>query len=152
MTQEPIDNELLGEAVSEEISIKPTYPSVSDRVKAVIMDNAIMVGFMIIAAIVFSFFENASGEYRMYTVLFIFVIYDPLFTSLFGGTVGHMLNGIRVKKEKDETKNIIFPLAFVRYVFKTLLGWISLLTVVSSKNRRAIHDMIVKSVVVYKRK
>ena len=65
----------------------------------------------------------------MYTFLFIFLVYDPFFTSIFGGTVAHFINKIRVKREKAESKNILFPLALIRYVFKTLLGWVSLLTI-----------------------
>jgi uncharacterized RDD family membrane protein YckC len=60
-----------------------------------------------------------------------------------------MILGIRVKRESNEQKNILFPLAIPRYIVKVLLGWVSLLTVSGSKKRKAIHDFLVGSVVVY---
>lgn len=124
-------------------------PGVFDRVKAVVTDNIVMIIFMFIAAYAFSLFENVPDSARILAFVFIFLLYDPLFTSLFGGTIGHMLIGIRVKKESNENKNILFPLAILRYIMKIILGWISLLTVSSNKKRKAIHDYIVGSVVVY---
>ena len=153
MTEETLDKDFLGEPTPEqEIIIEPVYPSISDRVKAVFTDTFIMVIFMIIATFIFSFFENIPDNARMVTFIFIVFLYDPLFTTFFGGTIGHMMNGIRVKREKDESKNIILPLAFFRFIFKTFLGWISLLTVTGNKKRKAIHDMIVRSIVVYNKK
>lgn len=73
-----------------------------------------------------------------------------MMTSVFGATLGHRSMGIRVSKVSDHGKKIPFPLALVRYVIKALLGWVSLLTVGSSKSRLAIHDMAVGSVVLYK--
>jgi uncharacterized RDD family membrane protein YckC len=40
---------------------------------------------------------------RIAAFLFVFVFYDPIFTSLFGGTLGHIMFGIRVKGEDDES-------------------------------------------------
>lgn len=148
MSEETLDDQMMEPEVSE-VLIESIYPSVSERVKAVFYDSMVMVGLMIVAALVFSYFEDAPENARMYTALFIIAIYDPLMTSLFGGTFGHMMNGIRVKRQKNEQKNIIFPLAFIRYVIKLYLGWISLLTVVSNKKNKAIHDMAVGSIVIY---
>ncbi|MCB9336155.1 MAG: RDD family protein [Flavobacteriales bacterium] len=78
------------------------------------------------------------------------MIYDPLFTSLFGGTIGHMANGLTVRRVKNETKKIALPLAFVRFIIKALLGWISLLTMSSNKKNQALHDLAIDSVVIYK--
>ena len=60
-----------------------------------------------------------------------------------------MMIGIRVKRASDETKNILFPLAIIRYIVTAGLGWISLLTISGNAKRRAIHDYLVGSVVVY---
>jgi len=68
---------------------------------------------------------------------------------LFGGTIGHFLIGIRVKRERKPEKNIIFPFALIRFVVKATLGWISLLTVSNNLKRKAIHDHMIGSVVIY---
>jgi uncharacterized RDD family membrane protein YckC len=62
-----------------------------------------------------------------------------------------MMIGIRVKRESDEKKNILFPLAIIRFIVKASLGWISLLTVTGNSKRKAIHDYLIGSVVVYEK-
>jgi uncharacterized RDD family membrane protein YckC len=142
----------------EEIKTESTpevkdYPGVSVRVKAIIVDAIALVAFMLLATYIFSMFKSVPDEVRIGTFIFIFFLYDPIFTSSFGGTLGHMLLGIRVKREKDPTKNIIFPLALVRYIVKAGMGWVSLITVTMNVKRKAIHDYLVKSVVInYKKK
>ena len=126
------------------------YPHISDRVKAVVADTVVLIIFMIIVTSIFGSMDQVPDWARISAFVFIFGLYDPIFTSSFGGTIGHMLFQIRVKREKDETRNIIFPLAIIRFLIKVLLGWISLLSVGFSEKRRAIHDAIAGSVVVYK--
>lgn len=125
------------------------YPGVSDRVKAIVADGIVILVFMFIITYVFSLFERMPDNARIIAFVFIFLLYDPLFTSVLGGTIGHMMLGIRVKRESNEQKNILFLLAIPRYMVKVLLGWISLLTVSSNEKRKAIHDFLVGSVVVY---
>ncbi len=125
------------------------YPGVFDRVKAMVTDGIVIIVFMFIASFVFSLFENVPDYARIIVFVFIFLLYDPLFTSIFGGTIGHMIIGIRVKRESNEQKNILFPLAILRFVVKTSLGIISLFTVFGNEKRKAIHDYLVRSVVIY---
>jgi len=125
------------------------YPGVFDRVKAIMTDSIVIVVFMVIASYIFSLFESVPDYSRIIAFVFIFLLYDPLFTSTFGGTIGHMILGIRVKRESNEQKNILFPLAILRYIVKAFLGVISLLTVSSNEKNKAIHDYLVGSVVVY---
>ena len=126
------------------------YPGVSTRVKAVVTDSIILVIFIVGATYFFESFKNVPDFARILAFIFIFLLYDPLLTSTLGGTIGHMIFGIRVKRETNQDKNILFPLAIIRYLVKVLLGWISLLTVSGNKKGKAIHDIIVKSVVIYK--
>ncbi len=105
---------------------------------------------MIIVTYTFSVFEHVPDNAKIIAFIFIFFLYDPIFTSVFGGTIGHMMFGIRVKREKNQMKNILFPLAIIRFLVKALLGWISLLTISGNKKRKAIHDFLVGSVVVFK--
>jgi len=125
------------------------FPGVLIRVKAIVADTIVMLLFMIFFTYAFSLFESVSDNARMMAFVFVFLLYDPLFTSIFGGTIGHMLLGIRVKRESDENKNILFPLAILRFIVKASLGIISLITVTGNKKGKAIHDYLVGSVVVY---
>lgn len=126
-----------------------TYPGLLDRVKAVIIDTVVIILFMVGAKYVFSTFEEVPDSWRAGAFIFIWIVYDPLFTSLFGATIGHGASGICVRRANDPNKKIIFPLAVLRYVAKTLLGWISLLTISTNEKRQAIHDMLAGSVVLY---
>ena len=126
------------------------YPHVSDRVKAVVTDSIVLVGEIVLATYIFSLFDNVPDIAKKIVFVFIFMLYDPIFTSFFGGTIGHMIMGIRVKRNNNEQKNILFPLAIIRFIVKAFLGWLSLLTVSSNEKRKAIHDMLVGSVVIYK--
>ncbi len=123
------------------------YPGVSARVKAVVIDSFVLVVLILLVTLLFSFFDSIHDYVRIGAFVLIFGLYDPVMTSLFGGTIGHMIIGIRVKREKDETKNILFPIALIRFLIKASLGWISLLTVMSNKKGKALHDMVVKSIV-----
>lgn len=124
-------------------------PGIIERVKAIVTDSIVMILFIILITYFFSLFNSVPDKARMIAFVFVFVLYDPLFTSIFGGTIGHMLLGLRVKRESDEMKNILFPLAILRFIVKALLGIISLITVSGNKKGKAIHDYLVGSIVIY---
>jgi uncharacterized RDD family membrane protein YckC len=128
------------------------YPGISERIKAAVSDSIVLVGFMILISIIFSMFNEVPEGVRIIAFVFVFGLYDPIFTSIFGGTIGHFIIGIRVVRDDGARKKIIFPKAVIRYLVKVLLGWISLLSISRSKKSKAIHDIIVNSLVVYKKK
>lgn len=130
---------------------KNNYPGVLSRVKAVITDSVVLIAFMFLITYVFEHIKNVPNNARITAFVFIFILYDPIFTSAFGGTIGHLTNGLNVKRAADENKKIIFPFAVIRFIVKALLGWISLLTVSGNEKGKAIHDSLVGSVVVYKK-
>ena len=125
------------------------YPSLLLRVKGAFADVIVMIIFMYGASEFFLLFEEVSESIRMSAFIFIFVLYDPLFISLFGGTIGHNFIGLKVKQESNELKNISFPSALLRFIIKSTLGWISFLTMGGNKKKKAIHDIAVNSVVIY---
>ena len=129
-----------------------TYPGLPDRIKAVIIDGVVLIVMMILVTDLFSTIQLESTLPRIVAFVCIFVVYDPLLTSVFGGTLGHKLSGIRVKKENDPSTNITFIAAFIRFVCKVSLGWLSLLTVTGNEKRKAIHDFAANSVVIYELK
>ncbi len=133
------------------VDVDIKYPGVSDRVKAAVVDSFIIVGFMFIASYSFSFFGNVGENIRIITFIFIFGLYDPIFTSAFGSTLGHMSMNLIIRKENNYEKKINLPQAIIRFIVKFLLGIISLFTVGNSKKHLAIHDLITGSVVLYKK-
>ena len=87
-------------------------PGVLDRVKAVVADSVVIILFIIIATYTFSIFENAPGIAKIIAFIFIFLLYDPIFTSAFGGTIGHMMFGLRVKREKKSNEKHSISICF----------------------------------------
>ena len=130
--------------------MEPTYANLPSRFKAAFIDSVILIGMMYLASEVFSLFDSIPNYFRFTVAVFIFLLYDPIFVSAFGGTIGHSYIGISVKRDGDSEKNIIFPLAIIRFIVKVFLGWISLLTTTSNEKKKAIHDYIAKSVVIEK--
>ncbi len=126
------------------------YPNIFDRVKAVLFDTVIIIGLMYVISLLFQAATGENTSLRIIAFATIWLIYDPLMTTIFGGTLGHQLIGLRVKSKKDESKNLNFFQAIIRYILKTLLGWISFITVSTKLNKQAIHDLAVSSVVIKK--
>lgn len=79
-----------------------------------------------------------------------FLLYDPVLTSTIGRTVGHQTIGLRVKQADEKNTNINILFAIVKYILKTFFGWLSLLTVMGNDKRKAIHDFVAQSVLVFK--
>jgi len=126
------------------------YPRLLDRIKAVSIDSLVLLVFMTLTAYIFSLFGEVSDQTRIVAFVLIFIAYDPICTSSFGGTVGHLMMGIRVKRAGNLQKNLLFPFALIRFIAKAFLGWVSLLTVMANDKRQAIHDAVVSSIVIYK--
>lgn len=127
-------------------------PDLKDRIQAVIIDIIIM---FILAFLVTKLFDNmivVTDQLRYLTFIIVFLLYDPLLTSLIGGTLGHRALNLRVKRNKDPRRNISFPVAVFRFYFKLMLGLISLITVSVNSKGRAIHDLLSGSIVIVKGK
>jgi hypothetical protein len=103
-------------------SSQPEFAELKDRIKAIYTDMVIYVIFIFVVSAILDNIENVPTSIRIIAFVFIFIIYDPLFTSSFGGTIGHLVNRLRVKRSSDMEKKIIFPVAVIRFVIKALLG------------------------------
>ncbi|MDG1333379.1 MAG: RDD family protein [Crocinitomicaceae bacterium] len=123
-----------------------------DRIKAAVSDMIVLVILIFLVTSIFSSYESVPTEARIGAFVGIFFLYEPLMISLFGGTIGHFANGLRVKRSNSITRNIIFPWAVVRYAAKMFLGIISLFSISANAEGKAIHDIIVNSVVIKARK
>ena len=125
------------------------YPSLSDRIQSTFIDMMFIVLMMFAFASILDRFENPPDWIRIVFFFAIWGIYEPLCTTL-GATIGNYIKGIRVRSIKDVNKRLNFFQAFVRYLFKASLGWLSFLTMHSNPERRAIHDFIGGSVMITK--
>lgn len=60
------------------------YPDLIERIKAVFVDMLVLIFLMFIFSTIFSSFESVPNELRIGAFVFIFLLYDPMFTSFFG--------------------------------------------------------------------
>jgi len=92
-------------------------------------------------------FEQPPDWIRIVLLIGIWGVYEPILTT-FACTLGNYIIGIRVRRSIDTTKRMNILQAYVRYVTKMLLGWLSFVTINMNKNRRAIHDLIASTVMI----
>lgn len=128
--------------------MKNEYAILPDRIKAAVIDGILLIAAMYAASEILNIFENVPNYIRISIAISLFILYDPFFTSQYGGTIGHSFSKITVRKDIDRENYIGFPSALLRFILKISLGWISLLTVTGNKKKKAIHDFVVNSVVV----
>lgn len=125
-------------------------PIIADRIKSALIDSVVLVGLMFTAFYVLSFFGIESGVVK--GILFVLVfLYEPIMVS-FSQTIGQRFIGIRVVNQKTEenvaVKSIGLLRSIVRYIVKLILGVLSLVTINFDEQSRAIHDKLVRSIVV----
>ncbi|MBS1512743.1 MAG: RDD family protein [Bacteroidetes bacterium] len=117
-----------------------------------LIDGILMVILMFIAAWVMGNMkmdEEQEGVIKAITFACIWGVYEPV-CMISGATLGNYLIGIRVRKYSDTNKRISIFQAYVRFIVKVLLGWISFLTIGMNKERRAIHDLVAGTVMIEK--
>jgi uncharacterized RDD family membrane protein YckC len=129
------------------------YPDLKTRIQSTFIDTILMVVLMFAAAILLEKInpsqEEEDGWIRGVIFISIWGIYEPVAMTI-GCTLGNYLMKIRVKKHSDITKRINLLQAYIRFIVKILLGWISFLTIHSNKERRAIHDFAAGSMMIEK--
>jgi uncharacterized RDD family membrane protein YckC len=123
------------------------YPALSDRVQSILIDSVFIVVLMLLASSVLDRYENVPDWIRIVLFFGLWGVYEPLAISL-GGTIGNCFKGIRVRKMADPSKKINFFQAFIRYLIKVALGWISFVSIHSNNEKRAIHDLASGSVMI----
>ncbi len=124
------------------------YPDITKRVRAIFLDAFIIIGLITLTAIVFSWFNAVPNAVPM-CILLLFFLYDPISVSVFGGTIGHFCNGMRVKNFDDQLKNLSFSKALWRFLVKSFWGWATYIPALKGEHGRAIHDKFSGSIVIY---
>jgi uncharacterized RDD family membrane protein YckC len=123
------------------------FPSLVSRIKAVFVDMLLLLVVFTITSIFIDSVAELSDFTKGSILIFMVYLYDPLMTSLAGGTLGHKMMEIKVRRYVDPKRNISLPMALIRFLVKGLLGWLSFLTVTGSMRKRAIHDLLGGSIV-----
>ena len=123
------------------------YPTILRRYLSSFIDGCFIVVAVILVPYVIGDEENTLNVRIILAAIFLFV-YEPLFTSAFC-TLGQRITGIRIRKFSNYQR-LNFPVALLRVTIKGLLGFISLFSIIFSKDKRAIHDYASGSIVILK--
>lgn len=123
------------------------YPLLIDRVQSAFIDAIFILILMFCFAALLDKIEDPPVWIKIVLFFGLFAIYEPLCITL-GGTLGNHIKHIRVRQAEDTARKINFPQAFVRYLIKMLLGWLSFLTIHFNRERRAIHDFAAQSIMI----
>ncbi len=117
------------------------FPSLVSRIKALFIDIVIMLIIFTGTTLFIDTFGDIPTFVKGSIAMFMFYLYDPILTSFTGSTLGHKIMKLKVRKYKDPEKRISLGQAFLRFITKGLLGWVSFLTVTGNQRKRAIHDI-----------
>lgn len=123
------------------------FASLATRIKASIIDGAIVLTlFILIPVTIGAFFPN---EFPLVGVAMFApaLLLEPLLVTYSGATIGQSIFGLRVVRV-DTRSNCNLFISFFRYLAKTILGGISLIYMLFSKRHQAIHDHLANTVVI----
>jgi uncharacterized RDD family membrane protein YckC len=123
------------------------YPLLSERIQSTFIDMIFIVALMFAFSSMLETYENAPDWIRIALFIGIWVIYEPVCTSL-GCTLGNYIKSIRVRRHNDMGKRINIFQALVRYIIKVFLGWLSFVTINTNVEKRAIHDLVAGSLMI----
>ena len=138
------------EASFEPKVILHNTPIIADRVKSALIDSIVLVGLMFITFYLLTFFGIESSVLKGILFVLIF-LYEPIMVS-FSQTIGQRVMRIRVIEQRTEEflkpKSIGIFRSILRYIVKLILGVVSLFTINFDEQSRAIHDQLVRSIVI----
>lgn len=125
------------------------YPSLMNRVQAGFFDLWIVIAIvMLLSAYVFDTYESESENFRILLFFIVVFIYEPVGVMV-GGTIGYRTMGLKIRCSGNHNKRVNPVQAYGRSVFKLMLGGISFFTMFGDEQRRAIHDKVAGSVVLF---
>lgn len=126
------------------------YPPTLFRIKAIMIDVIFILVMMVAAAYAIDAVGGVADWIRITIMSLLFIVYEPFMVSAYGGTLGHRLQGLEVRRVSDTSERIGVLMAIIRVIFKFVLGIFSVLTSYAREDNRCIHDLICDTVVIYR--
>jgi uncharacterized RDD family membrane protein YckC len=138
-------------SVTDKPSIAVVHPALyarfPRRLQALVLDAGLLVVVLILgAAAAGAIAHERASQAVVLSVLAAIVLYDPLFVSRTGGTLGHHVLNMRVVDENCGS-HLPFLRAFLRFMVKAPLGLFSFVFMALTRRHQALHDVIAGSTV-----
>jgi len=126
---------------------EPAYARFMPRLRALYIDAIIM---MVVAfAVLFVAVTLRSDDIARvlgFTIVVSWLLYEPLLVSFAGGTIGHRRTNLRVVDDRTHG-NVGLLKSFARTIIKAALGWVSFVTMLTTRRSQAMHDLLTRSTV-----
>ena len=133
------------EVISPVITKDIIYPSLLKRVQSTFIDGILTFIFTGLLVVLASAINDDNVGLKIAAII-IGISYDPLMMA-FSRSIGQRITGMKVITA-DSGEAISLFAAYIRYIIKAMLGWLSFVTMHSNTQRRAIHDLAANSVVI----
>lgn len=91
--------------------------------------------------------DNFSTPVRLAYPILAFLALEPLMVSFTGGSPGHHMMGVAIHDARTGSR-IGVVRALIRFILRTVLGWLSLILVLTTKKHQAVHDLVCRTNVV----
>jgi uncharacterized RDD family membrane protein YckC len=125
----------------------PVYATFGQRLRALVIDLAILVGAIVAIVVVGDMTRHLPGSGRVLVVaLYALILYEPLMVWHYGATIGHRVTNLHVVYDATGGKPG-FLRASARFVLKTVLGLPSFLTMAITRRYQAVHDALTHTTV-----
>jgi uncharacterized RDD family membrane protein YckC len=125
------------------------YPRLLRRLQGVFIDGVVipLAAIGTLVALTYAGVENVWV--KVLCPLLVIFLLEPVAVSATGGSIGHHIIGLRVRKEQSDER-ITLLAAVVRFVVKTFFGLPAFFVAFVSRKRQALHDVVAKSLIVHK--
>jgi uncharacterized RDD family membrane protein YckC len=132
-------------AVRDEIPA--LYSRLPRRIQAIVIDAAVLTGVLFIAVTLGAWMPSeVASRWVVRLGLLNLFCYEPLLTAYAGGTLGHRALNLRVVDD-GTGGNLPLSRALLRWVGKSLLGWLSFVSMAATRRHQALHDLLSASTV-----
>lgn len=123
------------------------YAKLAVRIRAVMYDTILFFAMMLVmVSLAIAMKSDIIAKVIGAIWALLVLLYEPVMVWLKGGTLGHMACNLRIVDDRTLGNPSLLK-ATARYIIKTILGWLSLLTVMPSRRKRAVHDLLTSATV-----
>lgn len=129
------------------VAFEKIISTIPTRIKASVLDGMIMAGTFIGIIQLTDSFSTQWNWLKMLLVLFLIVLYEPINVAVWGQTLGHRWQDLKVIDKADKFR-IGFVRALLRFLIKAGLGWFSIFWALFTSNKQSLHDLMTQSLVI----
>lgn len=125
------------------------YPRMLRRLRGVLIDGIVwpLAAIGTLVALTYAGVENPWIKVGL--PVLVVLLLDPVAVSVTGGSIGHHLTGLRVRKDRVDERISVLA-ASVRFVVKALFGLPAFFVAFVTQKRQGLHDLAARSLIVYK--